>query len=89
MTEPFRIKRSVKKDTPDRVTALWLLGFFLILSIPYLGIWIGYFLYEDWGMWTYLFGLVFSLFVGGVIAWFTLIIQENAQDIQIRVVQQK
>ena len=71
------------------VTALWLLGMFLVISIPYIGIWLGYFLYGDWGMWTYLFGLMFSLGVGSILGILVLIIQESGQDIQIRVVEQR
>jgi len=89
MSEPFRIKRTTIKDSPNRVTALWLLGMFLVISIPYIGIWLGYFLYGDWGMWTYLFGLMFSLLVGAGVGWLTLVIQESGQDIQIKVVEQR
>jgi hypothetical protein len=62
---------------------------FLVISIPYIGIWLGYFLYGDWGMWTYLFGLMFSLLVGAGVGWLTLVIQESGQDIQIKVVEQR
>ena len=89
MSEPFRINRTTIKDSPNRVTALWLLGMFLVISIPYIGIWLGYFLYGDWGMWTYLFGLMFSLGVGSILGILVLIIQESGQDIQIRVVEQR
>lgn len=85
--EPFRIKRKTIKDTPNRVTALWIIGMLLFISVPSLGTLIGYYMFWDWGILTCFFALFFTLAVGLVIAWFTLIIQENAQDIQIRVVE--
>ena len=90
MSEPIRIKRTVNRATPNKVTALWLLGIFIVGSALFIGIQIGnYFSGIFDPSMAYLVGVAFALLTCSVVAWFTMIIQENAQDIQIRVVQQK
>jgi hypothetical protein len=38
---------------------------------------------------AYWFGFFFTLLIGSIVGWFTIVLQDNAQDIQIKVVQQK
>ena len=86
--DSFKIKRNIIKDTPNRVTALWLFAVFILVSSVFIGVSIGHMIFglaED--IMAYWFGLFFTLLIGAVLGWFTIIIQENAQDIQIRVVQ--
>jgi|FreactcultuFSWF8_1027224.scaffolds.fasta_scaffold00657_18 hypothetical protein len=90
MSDQFGIKRNVLKTTPRRLTALWLLGIFILTSSVFIGVHIGYALFGSLdNIMAYTFGFFFTLFTGSVIAWFTMALQENAQDIQIRVVQTK
>ncbi len=88
--EPFRIKRDVLKSSPNRVTAMFLFGVFILISSVFIGVSIGHWIFgvSDNTM-AYWFGLFFTLLSGSVIGWFTIVLQENAQDIQIKVVQQK
>lgn len=88
--DSFKIKRNIIKDTPNRVTALWLFGVFILVSSVFVGVSIGHMIFglaED--AMAYWFGLFFTMLVGAVLGWFTIVIQENAQDIQIKVVQVK
>lgn len=90
MKDPFGIKRDVLKSTPNRVTALWLFGAFALISLVYIGVSIGHLIYGEVNdTMAFTFGLFFTLGVGSVIGWFTIILQESAQDVQIKVVQQK
>lgn len=86
--DPVGVRRDVIKTTPDRVTALWLFGIFILGSVAFVSTWIGYFLFGGFVEQAYWFGLAATLFVGSVIGWFTIIIQENAQDIKVKIVRQ-
>jgi hypothetical protein len=80
------LRRDVIKTTPNRVTALWLFGIFILASMAYIGTWIGYFLFGGFTDLAYCFGFFVVLFVSSVIGWFTIVIQENAQDIKVKIV---
>jgi hypothetical protein len=82
------LRRDVLKPTPNRVTALWLFGIFILASVTFIGVWIGYFLFGGFTDLTYWFGFFVALFVSSVIGWFTIIIQENAQDIKVKIIRQ-
>ena len=86
--EPIGVSRTVIKTTPNRVTALWLFGIFIVASVAFVGTWIGYFLFGGFTDVAYLFGFAVTLFACGVVGWFTIIIQENAQDIKVKIVKQ-
>jgi hypothetical protein len=83
------LRRDVIKTTPNRVTALWLFGIFILASVTYIGTWIGYFLFGGFTDLTYWFGFFVVLFVSSTIGWFTIVIQENAQDIKVKIIQQE
>jgi hypothetical protein len=89
-SDSFRIKRSVIKETPNRMTMRWFCGVFILISSVFVGVGLGHMIFgiADDAM-AYWFGMFFTLLIGGVVGWFTIVLQENAQNIQIRVVQQK
>jgi zinc transporter ZupT len=86
--EPIGVSRNVIKMTPNRLTALWLFGTFIIASVAFVSTWIGYFLFGGFTDLTYAFGFGVTLFVCSMIGWFTIIIQENAQDLKIKIIHQ-
>lgn len=86
--EPIGVSRNVIKTTPTRVTALWMFGVFIMASVAFVGTWVGYFLFGGFNDLAYCFGFGMTLFVCSVIGWFTIIIQENAQDIKVKIVRQ-
>lgn len=88
--EPLSIKRDVLKSSPNRVTAMFLFGIFIVVSSVFVGVCIGHWIFgaSDNTM-AYWFGLFFTLLSGSITGWFTIVLQENAQDIQLKVVQQK
>jgi uncharacterized membrane protein len=83
------LRRDVIKTTPNRVTALWLFGIFILTSVSFVGTWIGYLLFGGFTDIAYCFGFFIVLFVSSVIGWFTIIIQENAQDIKVKIVRER
>lgn len=83
------VRRDVIKTTPDRVTALWLFGIFILGSVAFVSTWIGYFLFGGFVEQAYWFGLAATLFIGSVIGWFTIIIQESSSVFKIRVIKEK
>ncbi len=88
--EPFRIRRDMLKTSPNRVTALWLLGIFILVSTVFVGVAIGHAIFGSFNdIMAYWFGFFFTLLIGSIVGWFTIVLQDNAQDIQIKVVQQK
>jgi hypothetical protein len=82
------LRRDVIKTTPNRVTALWLFGVFILASVSFIGTWIGYFLFGGFTELAYWFGFFVVLCVSSVVGWFTIIIQENAQDIKVKIVRE-
>jgi len=86
--EPIGVSRTVIKTTPNRVTALWLFGVFMVASVAFIGTWIGYFLFGGFTDVAYCFGFGMTLLVCSVVGWFTIIIQENAQDIKVKIVKE-
>ena len=83
------IRKDVIKTTPNRVTALWLFGIFILISVSFIGAWIGFFLFRGFTDVAYCFGFFVVLFVSSVIGWFTIVIQENATDLKIKVIKEK
>jgi hypothetical protein len=86
--EPIGVSRNVIKTTPSRVTALWLFGIFIIASAAFVGTWFGYFLFGGFTDLAYAFGFGVTLFACSVVGWFTIIIQENGQDLKIKIIKQ-
>ena len=82
------LRRDVIKTTPNRVTALWLFGIFILTSVSFIGTWIGYLLFGGFTDMAYWFGFFIVLFVSSLIGWFTIIIQENAMDLKIKVIKE-
>ena len=80
------LRKDVIKTTPNRVTALWLFGIFILASVSFIGTWIGYFLFGGFTDLTYLFGFFVVLAVSSVIGWFTIIVQESGQNVSIKVI---
>jgi len=87
--EAVGVSRNVIKTTPSRVTTLWLFGVFIIASVAFIGTWFGYFLFGGFTDLAYFFGFGVTLFVCSTIGWFTIIIQENAQDIKVKIVKER
>jgi zinc transporter ZupT len=87
--EGIGVSRNVIKTTPNRVTALWLFGVFMVASVTFIGTWIGYFLFGGFTDVAYCFGFGVTLLVCSIVGWFTIIIQENAQDIKVKIVKQE
>jgi zinc transporter ZupT len=85
---PIGVSRTVIKTTPNRVTALWLFGIFILASVTFIGTWIGYFLFGGFTEMAYWFGFFAALLVSSVVGWFTIVIQENAQDIKVKIVRE-
>ena len=86
--EPIGVSRNVIKTTPNRVTALWIFGIFIVASVTFIGTWIGYFLFGGFTDTAYYFGFCVTLLVCSVVGWFTIVIQENAQDIKVKIVRE-
>jgi hypothetical protein len=86
--EPIGVSRNVIKTTPNRVTALWVFGIFIIASVAFIGTWFGVFLFGGFTDMAYAFGFGVTLAVCSAIGWFTIIIQENAQDIKVKIVRE-
>lgn len=86
--EPIGVSRTVIKTTPNRLTALWLFGIFMAASVAFIGTWIGFFLFGGFTDVAYCFGFAITLCVCSVVGWFTIIIQENAQDFKIKIIKQ-
>ncbi len=86
--EPIGVSRNVIKTTPNRVTALWLFGVFMVASVAFVGTWIGYCLFGGFTDTAYLFGFGVTFLMCSVVGWFTIIIQENAQDIKVKIVRE-
>jgi hypothetical protein len=87
--EPIGVSRNVIKTTPNRVTALWLFGVFMVASVAFVGMWIGYFLFGGFTDVAYCFGFGVTLLVCSVVGWFTIIIQESSSEFKIKVVKEK
>jgi ABC-type multidrug transport system permease subunit len=83
------IRRDVIKTTPNRITALWLFGIFILASAAFIGVWLGFFLFGGFIDVAYYFGFAVVLLVSSVIGWFTIVIQENAQDIKVKIVREQ
>jgi hypothetical protein len=83
------LRRDVIKTTPNRVTALWLFGIFILASVCFIGTWIGFFLFGGFTDLAYCFGFFVTLLVSSVIGWFTIIIQENATDLKVKIVRER
>ena len=86
---PIGVQRNVIKTTPKRVTALWLFGTFIMASVAFIGTWIGYFLFSGFSDLAYWFGFFVVLFTCSMVGWFTIILQENAQNVSIKVVREQ
>lgn len=87
--EPIGVSRNVIKTTPKRVTALWLFGTFIIISSAFIGVQIGIFLNNGLTEMAYWDALFFVLGIGSVIGFLTIILQESAQDLHIKIVKEK
>jgi zinc transporter ZupT len=87
--EGIGVSRNVIKTTPNRVTALWLFGVFMVASVTFIGTWIGYFLFGGFTDVAYCFGFGVTLLVCSVVGWFTIIIQESSQSVQIKVIKEQ
>jgi zinc transporter ZupT len=87
--EGIGVSRNVIKTTPSRVTALWLFGIFMMASVVFVGTWFGYFLFGGFNDLAYMFGFGVTAFVGSVVGWFTIVLQENAQNVQIKVIKEQ
>jgi ABC-type methionine transport system permease subunit len=88
-SDEIGVRRNVIKTTPDRVTALWLSMIFIIGSAAFIGTWIGYFLFGGFCDLAYTFGFGSTVFVCSVVVWFTIIIQENSQDLHVKIVKER
>lgn len=86
--EGIGVSRNVIKTTPNRVTALWLFGVFMVASVAFIGTWMGYFLFGGFTDVAYFFGFGVTLLVCSVVGWFTIIIQESSQSVQIKVIKE-
>lgn len=82
------LRRDVIKTTPNRVTALWLFGILILTATVFVGTWIGYFLFGGFTDLAYWFGFFVTLLVSSVIGWFTIILQENAVNLRVKVVRE-
>jgi hypothetical protein len=82
------LRRNIVKISPNRVTALWLCAIFILVSATFVGTWIGYLLFGGFTEMAYWFAFFLDLFVCSAIGWFTIIIQENAQDIKIKIIKE-
>ena len=82
------LRRDVIKTTPNRVTALWLFGICILAAAAFVGTWLGYFLFGGFTDVAYLFGFFVALFTGSIVGWFTIVVQENAQDIKVKIVRE-
>jgi ABC-type multidrug transport system permease subunit len=85
--EPVGVSRNVIKTTPNRITALWLFGIFIIASTVFCGTWFGAFLFGGLTDMAYGFGFAVTLCIWSVIGWFTIVLQDNAQDIKVKIIQ--
>lgn len=88
MSNSIGLRKDVIKTTPNRVTALWLFGIFILVSVSFIGTWIGYFLFRGFTDLAYCFGFFVALSVSSVIGWFTIVIQESRQNISIKVIRE-
>jgi len=84
--ETIGVRRNVIKTTPNRMTALWIFGTFIIVSAAFVGAWIGYLLFGGFTELTYWFAFAIVLLISSLVGWFTIIIQENAQDLKIKII---
>ncbi len=87
--DPMGISRNVIKTTPNRITAMLLFGIFIVASAVYIGVQIGNYLSGVPVTDPYWFALFVALGAGSVIGWFTIVIQENAQDIKVKIVREQ
>ena len=70
------------------MTALWLFGVLFIVSMAYIGVEIGVYLNGGLSDMAYWFGMFFVIGVSSAIGFITIIIQENAQDIKVKIVKE-
>jgi len=87
--DPIGVQRNVIKTTPNRITALWLFGIFILASATYVGVQIGNYLSGIAVTDPYWFGFFVALGVSSVVGWFTITLQENAQDFKIKIVREQ
>ena len=85
---PVGVSRNVIKTTPSRITALWLFGIFILMSASFIGVQIGIYLNGGLTDMAYWDGLFFVLGVSSVIGFLTIVIQENATDLRIKIVKE-
>jgi hypothetical protein len=86
--ESIGLRRNIIKISPNRVTALWLCAVLILTSATFVGMWTGYILFGGFTEMTYWFAFFTDLFICGMIGWFTIVIQENAQDIKIKIIRE-
>jgi len=81
-------RRNIIKISPNRVTVLWLCAIFVLISTTFIGAWIGYILFGGFNEMSYWFAFFVDLFVCSLTGWLTIVIQENAQDIKIKIIKE-
>jgi hypothetical protein len=82
------LRRDVIKTTPNRVTALWLFGIFILASATFVGVQIGIYLNGGLTDVAYWFGFFFVLGVSSIVGFLTIVIQEGGQSVRIKIVRE-
>jgi ABC-type multidrug transport system permease subunit len=87
--DPVGVSRNVIKTTPNRITALWLFGIFILASATFIGVQIGIFLNGGLTDAAYWDGLFTALGVASTVGFMTIVVQENGQDIKVKIVREQ